>query len=126
MHANETLVIPTVSGGINRLQAIVTLCNRERERERESTERANGPRNSKPATVSTQNSIEIRSTESKGLKNILRKKEFFFKSAACRIFETYARRLISFATKWNYLPFRELDWSCTREFRGITRCICNV
>lgn len=34
MHANETLVIPTVSGGINRLQAIVTLCNRERERER--------------------------------------------------------------------------------------------
>lgn len=39
MHANETPVIPTVSRGgeINRLQAIVTLCNaqqKERKRER--------------------------------------------------------------------------------------------
>ena len=40
MHANETLVIPTVSGGINRLQAIITLCNRERERERENQRNA--------------------------------------------------------------------------------------
>lgn len=39
MHANETLIIPTVSGGINRLQAIVTLCNRERERENQRNAR---------------------------------------------------------------------------------------
>lgn len=65
MHANETPVIPTVSRGgeINRLQAIVTLCNaqqKERERERECT--------AKPATVSTQNSIqfEIRCNEFEG------------------------------------------------------------
>lgn len=77
MHANETLVIPTVSGGINRLQAIVTLCNRERERERESTERANGPRNSKRATVSTQNSIEIRCNGIKRVKEYLAKERVF-------------------------------------------------
>lgn len=70
MHANETLVIPTVSGGINRLQAIVTLCNRERERENQR----NGPRNSKPATVSTQNSIEIRCN---GIKEYLAKERVF-------------------------------------------------
>lgn len=73
MHANETLVIPTVSGGINRLQAIVTLCNRERERENQR----NGPRNSKRATVSTQNSIEIRCNGIKRVKEYLAKERVF-------------------------------------------------
>lgn len=73
MHANETLVIPTVSGGINRLQAIVTLCNRERERENQR----NGPRNSKLATISTQNSIEIRCNGIKRVKEYLAKERVF-------------------------------------------------
>lgn len=122
MHANETLVIPTVSGGINRLQAIVTLCNRERERER-----INGTREwtAKFQTCNRFNAKFHRNSMQRD-QRISCERKSFFKSAACRIFETYARRLISFATKWNYLPFRELDWSCTREFRGITRCICNV